>query len=125
MMNRVSFAAAGAALLISCGLVPDLAHAQQSGMAGIHEWVPVGRTKTCMASHFHNGTGTGKTKKDAERAAIRSWESFTAWEYGASWGRFALSESKTVNCDRTTGSEFNCQVSSRPCISRTAKGRKR
>lgn len=124
MMKRAcAVAAAGVALLIGYGWAPVLA--QQTGVAGIHAWVPVGRNKTCLATHFHNGTGTGKTKKDAERAAIRNWESFTAWEYGDSWGRFSISETKTINCDRTTSSEFSCQVSSRPCISRTAKGRKR
>ena len=61
----------------------------------------------------------------AERAAIQSWASFTIWEYGEPWGRWSLSESKSVNCDRTTSSEYSCKVSSRPCISRTARGRKR
>jgi hypothetical protein len=125
MMKRTCLTAAGAAVLIGLGLAPASVLAQQTGLAGMHQWAPVGRNKTCLATHFHNGAGTGKTKKDAERAAIQSWEAFTSWEYGASWGRFALSESKTINCDRTTASEYSCQVSSRPCISRIAKGRKR
>ena len=124
MMKRTCLVAAGAALLIGLGWATPPVSAQQTGLAGIHAWVPVGRNKTCLATHFHSGNGNGKTKKDAERAAIQSWESFTIWEYGPSWGRWTLSESKSVNCDRGS-SEFSCQVSSRPCISRTAKGRKR
>jgi hypothetical protein len=124
MLKRTCLVAAGATLLIGLGPAPAPVLAQQTGLAGIHAWVPVGR-KTCMATHTHEGSGNGKTKKDAERAAIRAWESFTIWEYGPSWGRYSLSESKTINCDRSTGSEFSCQVSSRPCISRSAKGRKR
>jgi hypothetical protein len=125
MMTRMCLMAAGAALLIGVGSAPAPVLAQQTGVAGIHGWAPVGRNKTCLATHFHSGNGSGKTKKDAERAAIRNWEAFTTWEYGESWGRYSLSASKTINCDRTSASEFSCQVSSRPCISRTAKGRKR
>lgn len=124
MTKRTCAVAAGAALLISFLLAGAPVRAQETGLASIHEWTRVGR-KTCMASHFHNGTGSGKTKKDAERAAIESWSSFTIWEYGPPWGRWSLSESRSVNCNRTTSSEFNCQVSSRPCISRTAKGRRK
>ncbi len=124
MLKRTFLVAAGATLLIGLGPAPGPVLAQQTGLAGIHTWVPVGH-KTCMATHTHEGSGNGKTKKDAERAAVRAWESFTIWEYGPSWGRYSLSESKTINCDRTAGTEFSCQVSSRPCISRTAKGRKR
>lgn len=124
MTKRTCVIAAGAALLISFLPAAVPVQAQETGLAAIHEWVRVGR-KTCMASHTHDGAGTGKTKKDAERAAIQSWASFTIWEYGESWGRWSLSESKSVNCDRTTSSEFSCKVSSRPCMTRTARGRKR
>lgn len=120
-MKRTCLVAAGAALLIGLGLTPALVHAQETGLASIHAWVPAGRAKTCLATHFHDGSGAGKTKKDAERAAIQSWESFTIWEYGPSWGRWNLSETKTINCDRKTTSEFSCQVSSRPCISKVAR----
>jgi hypothetical protein len=124
-MKRIYQLAAGAAALFSLAQAPTTAHAQETGLAAIHEWVPVGRTKICMATHFHDGTGTGKTKKDAERAAIRSWEAFTIWEYGPPWGRYALSETKSLNCNQSGGKEFSCQVSSRACISRTARGRRK
>ena len=124
-MKRICAVAAGAALLISFlpAVVP--VRAQETGLASIHSWVAVGR-KTCMASHTHDGSGTGKTKKDAEKAAIQSWESFTIWEYGPPWGRFSESVSKTVNCDKNTSSEFTCQVNSRPCkTAKTTRARKR
>jgi len=100
--------------------VPLPVHAQETGLASIHTWVPVGR-KTCMASHFHDGSGTGKTQKDAEREAIRVWESFTLWEYGTPWGRWTLAESKKTTCSRDTQSVFTCQVTSRPCMMKGAR----
>ncbi len=122
----IRLAIAGAALLATLGThVP--ANAQETGLAAIHSWVPVGR-KTCMESHYHDGNGTGKTKKDAERAAIQSWESFTIWEYGPPWGRYAASESKRTTCDVAMDKSFSCQVTSRPCVAkvvRAAKVRKR
>lgn len=124
-MKRTCAVAAGAALLISFlpAVVP--VRAQETGLASIHDWVTVGR-KTCMASHTHDGAGNGKTRKDAERAAIQSWESFTIWEYGPPWGRYSESVSKTINCNKTTTSEFSCQVNSRPCkTSKTSRARKR
>ncbi len=125
-MKRLCLVAAGAALLIGLGLTPALVQAQETGLASIHSWVQVGRGKTCMASHTHDGSGTGKSKQEAERAAIRSWESFTIWEYGPPWGRYSESVSKTVNCNRTTSSDFSCHVNSRPCkTSKAAKGRKK
>lgn len=75
-----------------------------------------------MESHTHDGTGTGKTKKDAERAAILSWESFTIWEYGEHWGRYSASESKQSTCEKAADKSFSCHVNSRPCV---AKGRSR
>ncbi len=119
MMKKLCWAAAAVSLAVSFHGAPN-AQAQETGIAGIHEWVRVGR-KTCLATHFHDGSGTGKTQKEAELAAIRSWEAFTAWEYGASWGRYALSESKKMSCDRPTTSEFKCNVTSRACIARSAR----
>ena len=120
-MKRMCLVAAGTAVLIGLAGTPALVQAQETGLASIHSWVAVGR-KTCMATHTHDGTGTGKTKKDAEKAAIQNWESFTAWEYGSPWGRYSESVSKVVNCDKTTTSEFSCHVNSRPCKSSRSVG---
>jgi hypothetical protein len=87
--------------------------ADESGLAGIHTWVRVGR-KICMADHFHNGSGKGASRKQAEVAAISDWASFTSFEYGSSWGHFLLAESKGVACSKT-GSEWNCDLEARPC----------
>ena len=122
----IRMAIAGGALLAALGATSP-AQAQETGLAAIHSWVSVGR-KTCMESHYHDGNGTGKTQKDAEKAAIRSWESFTIWEYGSPWGRYAASESKKATCDKTTAGDFSCHVTSRPCVTKAArvtKARKR
>jgi hypothetical protein len=117
---------AGAALF-GVLMLPLPVHSQETGLASIHAWVPVGR-KTCMETHFHDGSGTGKTKREAERDAIRSWEVFTIWEYGRPWGRYAHSESKRMTCSKKAPNEFSCDVTSRPCAmraARVAKARKR
>lgn len=117
--------AAATAALAGLTMSPKLVQAQETGLASIHSWVKVGN-KTCMASHTHDGTGSGKTKKDAERAAIGSWEAFTEFEYGSPWGRYSNSVSKVVNCDKATGSDFTCHVNSRPCKGGSVtKGRKK
>jgi hypothetical protein len=118
MIRRLAFAAA--ALLATFGTSLP-ATAQETGLAAIHSWVSSGR-KTCMQSHTHDGNGTGKTKKDAERAAIQSWETFTIWEYGTPWGRYAASESKQMTCNTAADKTFSCHVNSRPCV---MKGRSR
>lgn len=124
---NIRLAIFGAAVLATLGTMLPAA-AQETGLAAIHSWVSVGR-KICMETHTHDGNGTGKSKKDAERAAIRSWEAFTIWEYGPSWGRYAASESKQVNCGTAADKSFSCHVNSRPCLVRggntVAKGRKR
>lgn len=86
---------------------------RETGIAKIHTWVKVGR-KTCMLDHFHDGSGNGPTRAQAERAAIRSWTEFTAWEYGDSWGRYSVAVSKKMTClQRSRG--WSCTVEARPC----------
>jgi hypothetical protein len=98
----------------SAGWAARPAHADDTGIAAIHSWVKVGR-KTCMVDHFHEGSGTGKTRQKAETGAKQSWTDFTAWEYGSDWARYSISESKQVDCSRNGASDWSCQVSSRPC----------
>ncbi len=92
--------------------VVGLANAEETGIAGIHTWVKTGR-KTCLADHFHNGSGNGETRPQAERAAIQSWVDFTAWEYGGVWGRYSIAASKKVTCARDES--WSCDVEARPC----------
>ena len=39
-----------------------------------------------MLDHYHDGSGTGSSRQQAERSAIVSWSEFTAWEYGTPVG---------------------------------------
>ena len=80
--------------------------AEETGVAGIHEWVRVGR-KTCMADHFHSGVGKAATRAAAQRDAIQAWIDFTAWEYGGTWGRYSIAVSKAMSCERGAG-EVSC-----------------
>lgn len=89
------------------------AQASETGVAGIHSWVRSGG-KTCLADHYHDGSGSGPTKQRAQAAAVRAWTDFTAWEYGTSWGRFSIAAGKSVKCDKS-GDGFSCQVSARAC----------
>jgi hypothetical protein len=87
--------------------------ADETGLADIHTLVRVGH-KICMADHFHNGTGTGASRKEALAAAISDWASFTTLEYGTSWGQFGLAASKGMACSKAS-QEWNCNIEARPC----------
>lgn len=102
---------AGALALVM--LAPVGAAQAQDGLAGMHAWVRVGG-RTCMADHFHDGTGTGSNKNQALAAAIRAWQDFTAWEYSNRWGRYSNAVSKSQSCSGGPGN-FSCSVSARPC----------
>jgi hypothetical protein len=91
-----------------------IAQAEETGLADIHSWVKTGR-RTCLADHFHNGSGKGPTRAQAERAAVQSWVDFTAWEYGGSWGRYAIAGSKKMTCSHSEN--WSCDVEARPCRS--------
>ena len=89
------------------------AQAEETGIAEIHSWVKMGR-KTCMADHYHSGTGNAETRGQAERQAIQSWVDFTAWEYGTPWGRYSIAASRKATCSQEAGS-WRCGVEARPC----------
>ena len=89
-----------------------MAEAEETGVAGIHSWVKTGR-KTCLADHFHNGSGRAATRPQAERAAIQSWIDFTAWEYGSSWGRYSIAASRKMACSHSES--WSCDLEARPC----------
>jgi hypothetical protein len=104
----------------ACGLVlvamlagNASAQGDETGIASIHQWVKVGR-RTCMLDHFHDGAGNGRTRQQAERAAINSWSEFTAFEYGSIWGRYSVAVSKKMDCSQSSGG-WNCAVQARPC----------
>ena len=85
----------------------------QQGYTPPHSSVKIGR-KLCFSSHYHSGSGTGATKAKAKLAAIRSWASFTDFEYGPAWARWSLSVSKQARYTKeVTG--WSATVESRPC----------
>jgi hypothetical protein len=101
---------------LALGLMAALdgaAQAQDLGLAGMHTWVRVGG-RTCLLDHFHDGSGSGPTRAAAQRAAIRSWIDFTAWEYGGRWGSYGAAVSKRMGCSGGPGN-FSCSTSARPC----------
>lgn len=110
-----TYVVAGTVMAALIGFAGSSPQAQeQEGLATLHSWVRIGN-RTCMADHFHSGSSAGQpSKKAAEFAAVNSWASFTAWEYGDHWGRWRLAETKRVKCDRD-GTTWGCAVEARPC----------
>ena len=49
------------------------------------------RARRAWSTTYHDGSGTGSSRQQAERSAIVSWSEFTAWEYGTPWGRYSQS----------------------------------
>ena len=120
---RKVFVCAGALALASM-FVPGVgAEAQDSGLAGMHSWVRSGG-RTCMADHYHDGSGTGRTRAQAQAAAIRAWVDFTAWEYGNRWGRYA-SAGRARNCTYQRSRPRGWKPPARATARRTARGRVR
>jgi hypothetical protein len=111
-MKTCVASAFGLALLAM--LATDLAaQGDETGIASIHQWVRVGR-RTCMLDHFHDGSGSGPTRRQAERAAIGAWAEFTAFEYGSIWGRYSNAVSKKMDCAQSSNG-WNCAVQARAC----------
>jgi hypothetical protein len=90
--------------------------ADETGVAGIHTWVKVGR-RLCLQDHYHDGSGSGATRSQAERDAIRSWIDFTAWEYGSTWGSYGLAIRKSMSCSGGPG-HWSCSTQGIPCRGR-------
>jgi hypothetical protein len=109
MIRALSMAGLGAALLFSTA-----AHADETGLAGIHDQAAAKGRRVCMTDHFHDGSGQGRTRKEAEAKAVQAWIDFTAFEYGGTWGSFQLAEARTMNCSEA-GSNWSCMASARPC----------
>ena len=90
------------------------AHADDTGLASIHDWRKEGG-RTCMSDHFHDGAGSGDSRKAAEAKAIASWVSFTAFEYGTIWGNYNIAGSKKVDCTETGAKSWSCSLTARAC----------
>lgn len=116
-MKKIATAIAFAALM---GLVAtsDGAVASETGVAqALHSLQRVGG-RTCLVDHFHDGSGNGRSRHAAMNAAVSAWAGFTSWEYGSSWGRYALANRKSANCTRETSGGWNCTISAIPCRGR-------
>lgn len=98
--------------ILFCAAMP--AQAQETGLASIHEWRKESGRRLCMSDHFHDGAGNGKSRKQAEDAAKRSWISFTVFEYGPAWGQYALAGSKKLDCSQGANG-WSCATTARPC----------
>jgi hypothetical protein len=108
MMKEIVLASV---LLVAAAIA---ARADETGLASIHDWRKESG-KVCMSEHFHDGSGVGETRKAAEANAAASWASFTVLEYGSTWGSYALSSSKKMDCKQQGAKEWSCAVTSRPC----------
>jgi hypothetical protein len=111
-MTKQGVSRCAAVLAVLLGTMGSAGAEDETGIAGIHSWVRVGR-KTCLADHFHSGNGNGATRQLAEKQAVQAWADFTAWEYGSSWGHYSLAASKKMNCERT--GSWSCFLEARPC----------
>lgn len=120
-MRKLAFTALCSALGSLAFAMP--ASAQGAGLDGLHEKRQEGG-RICMADHFHDGSGTGRTRKAAEADTARAWAEFTGWEYGAAWASFSTAASKTMTCSDNGGS-WSCQASARPCRPAAGKPRSR
>lgn len=88
------------------------AWADDTGFASAHDLRREGG-RLCQVGHYHSGGGTGKNRKAAELDAIKSWSSFTAFEYGSDWAHFSRAASKSMSCSGS--GSVDCNVEARPC----------
>ena len=113
-MKKIAIAFACASIA-GLSAASDGAVASETGVAqALHSLQRVGG-RTCLVDHYHDGSGNGRTSAAAMNAAVSAWAGFTAWEYGSSWGRYALANRKTANCTRDSASGWNCTISAIPC----------
>jgi len=109
-MFRAALLASAAALLTA---TPTLVRADDTGFAYAHDLRKEGG-RLCMADHWHSGSGSGRTKGAAQRAAIRSWADFTNFEYGTVWARYSRAASKSARYTKES-SGWGATVDARPC----------
>ena len=117
-MARLLFGIAGVvglamSLTVASAVVTAPALADDSGFAYAHD-LRKEKGRTCFSDHYHQGGGNGNTRKAAETEAIKSWSSFTAFEYGSDWARFSKASGKGMSCSPGS-SGWDCNVEARPC----------
>jgi len=110
MAMKTIAAALAAAVLLS--VVP--AAADETGLDVIHAERREGK-RLCFTDHFHYGNGNSSVSRNAAIGdAVASWQSFTALEYGSSWGDWRKAGSKKIACGKN-GAQWSCQIEGRPC----------
>ncbi len=113
MSRRVALGLVVAVIAATSVDMPQ-ASADETGLASIHT-LRRERGRLCMADHWHYGSsGVHRSRRAAQREAIRSWQDFTDLEYGSSWARFYRAHSRRVNCSRSGGG-WTCNAEGRPC----------
>ena len=101
------------ALAGACSLAATAWLADDTGLAYSHTLRKEGG-RTCMADHFHSGSGDGRTKEAAHSAAVRSWIDFTNFEYGTVWARFGIAASPSTHYTKAEKAS-TATVEARPC----------
>lgn len=89
------------------------AWADDTGLAYSHTLRKEGG-RMCMVDHFHSGSGEGRSKATARKAAMRSWASFTNFEYGTVWARWSLAKNKSTRYTKEAVG-WSATVEARPC----------
>ena len=105
-----------AALIVSASLTATaqaFAKAQDDDLLAPHSAYIKGRLQ-CLETHSHVGGADGRTKRLALRAAIREWQSFTAWEYGSAWASYRRAAGKSVEYIKAEVG-WTARVEARPC----------
>lgn len=112
-MNTKTFAVC-AAVAFATFCAASVAMADETGFASSHDWRRE-RGMNCFVDHYHYGSSTLQpTRAKAERDAIKSWASFTDFEYGSDWARYSKAGSKKMSC-KSGGGGWECNVEARPC----------
>jgi hypothetical protein len=105
------------------------AKADETGLASIHDIKGEKGSRVCMSDHYHDGSGNGTTRNEAEAAARSSWMSFTIFEYGTDWGSYTQAASPKMDCSSASPKTWSCSTSARPCkkqgVAKTAKATKK
>ncbi len=116
MFRVYSTATAALAIAVSISAASSVSATQATALTGFDKLHAQARVdgKTCMTEHEHGGEGTLPSKKGATEAAVRHWESFTAWEYGKTWGSYRLASGKRMECTQG-GAGWICRTAARPC----------
>jgi hypothetical protein len=113
-MSLRAFLALTVAVCVTGVFSTERVFADDTGLAGIHDWRKVGR-KTCFTEHRHYGSSSGHaSKKAAQNAAIQDWQGFTAFEYGTDWAYYKYAVEKTGGCQQEGGG-WKCEVEAIPC----------